>query len=168
MGNKLVFRPRGSTFLDQILNDFHRQVGGFPVSFDRVFNNIAKDFFGPEYFPTSSYPKTNLIEYEDKFVWEFTVTGLSKDDIEVGIHTDVEGNKVLIIQYKKEGNGHEDGQYRMREIRKSSFKSTIPIDNTLDADSIVSECKDGLLTISINKVEPTPSIKEEYKVIDIR
>ena len=152
-----------------LLDSFFNEVftDDFWTPFDKQFNDLARQLNSPKFLPADKgYPKVNVIEFDDKVKWEVTVTGLSKDDLEVGVKTDPEGNRALILKHEKTDGTEEDGKYRLREIRMSSFRKSFLLPETLDTDEVKTTCKDGLLTIEINKLVADKK-EEDYKLIEI-
>ncbi|HEX2936959.1 MAG TPA: Hsp20/alpha crystallin family protein [Bacteroidales bacterium] len=121
---------------------------------------LADDFFGGDllnnFFDGYSgvkAPAVNIIEGKDDFRIEVAAPGLNKEDFNIQID-----NNVLTISCEKE-NKIEDGEgkYMRREFSYSTFKRSFTLPESIDADKITAQHKDGILNITVPK-------KEEAKV----
>ena len=153
--------------IDSVFNDFFKVEP--PEPFDRLLNRLHRGFFGDELLPKGdTYPKVDIVDYADKTEYHATVVGLTKDDIEVQVKTDPNGHKTLIL---KSDNKFEDrkegGSYRYREIKRSRFLRSFPLSENLDVENTKSSVQNGLLIISIPKIEKEKEKKETYKKIEI-
>ena len=132
----------------------------FLTPFDRIFDDmfgnmfptIANDF-GEDFFLKGSYPKVNVINFDDGIEIDAAIPGMTKDDVDVEI-TD----GVLTIQGTSNQNRNvDDSQYLKREIKRSSFRRSFTLGDNLDADSITAKFDNGILTLNIPKVTPDDS-----------
>lgn len=104
----------------------------------------------------TGYPRIDVQEYNDKFILEATVPGLTKEDvkIEVAIEDDT---KYLSIcsegQKKTEASGPS---FIRKEIHKSSFRRNLALPTNVDDTKIQAAVKEGILTVTLPKRNPTP------------
>ena len=154
--------------VDNIFNDFF-SFGDTVSPIDRILNKWYSDSYGGSSvaLDNSSYPKVNIIDFKDKVRLEATVTGIPRDEIEVGIKTEADGSNYLQIKYDKKSDSELEGTYRYREIKQSKFMRSFALGDNMDPTSISSLCKDGLLTVDIPKVKEEEPIKEKYEKISI-
>ena len=157
-----ILSRRNTGSLPSLLDEFFRD--DFFAPFDRVLGPIFRDFERGLLYP-EPYPKVNVVEYPTFVKWELSVTGIPKEDIEVGVKT-LEGKNFLTINYDKKSEARDDGTYHLREIRRSSFRRVINLLNNFDVNTMKAKCDNGLLTIEINKTVATKP-KEEYRKIDV-
>ena len=89
-----------------------------------------------------------------------SLSGLRTDEIRVTI-----GDGALSIAAEKatETEGSSNG-YLLRERRAGKLHRAIRLSDTVDADSTESTYNDGILTISLTKVEDKKAKKLEIKV----
>ena len=129
----------------------------FLTPFDRIFDDmfgnmfptIANDF-GDDFFTKGSYPKVNVVNYDDGIEIDAAIPGMTKDDVDVEI-TD----GVLTIQGTSNQNRHvDDAQYLKREIKRSSFRRSFTLGDNLDSENISASFDNGILTLSIPKLVP--------------
>lgn len=129
----------------------------FLTPFDRIFDDmlgsmfptIANDF-GDDFFTKGSYPKVNVVNYDDGIEIDAAIPGMTKDDVDVEI-TD----GVLTIQGTSNQNRNvDDAQYLKREIKRSSFRRSFTLGDNLDSENVSAKFDNGILTLSIPKLVP--------------
>ena len=138
----------------------------FLTPFDKIFDQLmAKQFpnFQDEVgvsFNQGAYPKVNVYEYDDKIGIIAEIPGLDKKDVTVDVE---EG--VLTISGDKHGFTESDGAKCItRELKQSSFKRSFNLGEHLDGANVGATFKDGLLSISIPKIEPEKPKKTFVKI----
>ena len=138
----------------------------FLTPFDKMFDQIVEASFpdvtktvGVKPFAGTAYPKVNVYEYDDKIGIIAEIPGLDKDKVTV----DVE-DSVLTISGDKHGFDSDGGKCITRELKQSSFKRSFNLGEHLDGDSVTAKFKDGMLSISIPKVEPEKPKKTFIKI----
>lgn len=135
--------------------------------FDNTFGSVFSDDDATltNIFEKNSYPRVNVIEQEDKILVEAEIPGLTKDDISVTI---AHNCLVLKGEKKKSETVEQKGTYLRRELKHSSFSRCVgELSDNIDKNNIEAEFKDGVLTVTMKKIKPTPK-QEEVKVIDIK
>ncbi len=129
----------------------------FLTPFDRIFDDmlgsmfptIASDF-GDDFFTKGSYPKVNVVNYDNSIEIDAAIPGLTKDDVNVEI-TD----GVLTIQgTSAQRENVDDAQYLKREIKRSSFRRSFTLGDNLDSSNVTARFDNGILTLSIPKLVP--------------
>ena len=139
----------------------------FLTPFDKMFDNIVETQFpditksvGVKPYQGSAYPKVNVYEYDDKVGIVAEIPGLDKKQLNVEVE---EG--VLTISGDKHGIHKEDGaKVLRRELKASSFKRQFELGELLDGENISANFKDGVLSISVPKIEPTKPEKHTVKI----
>lgn len=127
---------------------------------DRLF----EDFFGsPARWAVDNAdfsPRTDIQESENEISLTFELPGMDKGDIKVSV---VDG--VLSVsgerKFKKE---EKDANYLRSEIRTGSFSRSFTLPDTVDADKISADYKDGLLLVTMAKREEVKPKEIEVKV----
>ena len=148
---------------------------GFPIidrddfltPFDKMFDQIVSTQFpeitksvGVKPYQGSAYPKVNVYEYDDKVGIVAEIPGLDKKQLEVSVE---EG--VLTISGDKHSTFESDGaKVLRRELKQSSFKRQFELGELLDGDNISANFKDGILSVSVPKVEPEKPKKHTVKI----
>ena len=147
------------------VNPNHLSRDEFLTPFDKVFDHLMEQTF-PNFkeevgvsFNQGAYPKVNVYEYGDKVGIVAEIPGLDKKNVTV----DVEDG-VLTISGDKHGFDSDGGKCITRELKQSSFKRSFNLGETLDGSNIAASFKDGLLSISIPKIEPEKPKKTFVKI----
>ena len=123
------------------------------------FPEVVKQV-GVKPYQGSAYPKVNVYEYDDKIGIVAEIPGLNKKQLNV----DVEDG-VLTISGDKHSTFEDDGaKVIRRELKQSSFKRSFELGELLDGDNIAANFKDGVLSVSIPKVEPEKPKKTYVKI----
>tara|TARA_Y100001937_G_scaffold97516_1_gene132813 strand:+ start:1854 stop:2327 length:474 start_codon:yes stop_codon:yes gene_type:complete len=139
----------------------------FLTPFDKMFDEIVSTTFpqinkqvGVNPFQGTAYPKVNVYEYDDKVGIVAEIPGLDKKQLTIEVE-----DGVLTIAGDKHGVHEEDGaKVIRRELKSSSFKRQFELGELLDGDAISANFKDGVLSVSVPKVEPTKPKKHTVKI----
>jgi HSP20 family protein len=136
----------------------------FIEPFDKMFDNVMfamfpdiRNVLGIEPFGKTSYPKVNVISFEDRIEIEAEIAGYNKDDISVFVEDDV-----LSITGKtsKAAEQTDKSVYLLRELKRSSFSRSFRLADQLDSDKIDASFNNGLLTLTIPRKKPVePEVK---------
>jgi HSP20 family protein len=135
--------------------DLYRAKDEFITPFGRLFDDLFKhqfsDFdniFGLDFFNSSSYPKVDIIEYDDHVKLEAEIIGLTEDEIKLQLNDET----LCIIGNKQNTNEDTAGKYITREIKRSSFQRSFKLDaDKLDLNDITAKYENNLLVIDIPK-----------------
>ena len=139
----------------------------FLTPFDKMFDQIIEASFpdvtksvGVKPFQGTAYPKVNVYEYDDKVGIVAEIPGLDKKQLNIEVE-----NGVLTVSGDKHGVWEEEGATVLRrELKASSFKRSFQLGELLDADRVKANFKDGILSISIPKMEPETPKKTYVKI----
>lgn len=120
-----------------------------PSLMDEFFGrDLMQNFFEDQ--TGISMPAVNVVENNDNFRIEVAAPGLEKKDFRI----DLENNLLTISSEKEERNeSQEEGKYMRREFSYSSFRRSFSLPNTVDAENIKANHKDGILSITLPKKE---------------
>jgi HSP20 family protein len=140
----------------------------FLTPFDKIFDSMVESQFpdivksvGVKPYQGSAYPKVNVYEYDDKIGIVAEIPGLNKKQLNV----DVEDG-VLTISGDKHNTFEDDGaKVIRRELKQSSFKRSFELGEMLDGENITADFKDGVLSVSIPKMEPEKPKKTFVKIL---
>lgn len=93
--------------------------------------------------------RLDIIDHDKELVVRGELPGVEKDDIEVTIM----GDRLMIEAERKfEHEGDEDAYYR-HEVGCGKLMRTIALPVTVDADNVHAELKDGILEVTLPKLE---------------
>lgn len=133
---------------NDLLSDAFKSIFDAPF-----FNNEVSD-------PTSFRPRTRITEDKDNFYINLEMPGIPKDNVKI----EVENNLLSIKGEKKVENKTEDTNLVMNEIVYGEFCRTFNLSKDIKVDGIEAEFKDGLLIVSLPKVEEAKPVVKEIKV----
>ena len=93
----------------------------------------------------------DIVQEEDKYVVRASLPGIDPGNIEVSVD-----HGVLTIKGRTEAEAEdrrEDGNYMVRERRSGSFIRSLRLPESVDADQAKPNFDNGVLTITLPKVE---------------
>ena len=139
----------------------------FLTPFDKMFDSMVESQFpevvksvGVKPYQGSAYPKVNVYEYEDKVGIVAEIPGLNKKQLNVEVE-----DGILTISGDKHSTFEDEGaKVLRRELKQSSFKRSFELGEQLDGDNINASFKDGVLSVSIPKIEPEKPKKTFVKI----
>ena len=139
----------------------------FLTPFDKMFDSMVESQFpevvksvGVKPYQGSAYPKVNVYEYDDKVGIVAEIPGLNKKQLNVEVE-----DGVLTISGDKHNTFEDEGaKVLRRELKQSSFKRSFELGEQLDGDNINASFKDGVLSVSIPKIEPETPKKTFVKI----
>ena len=139
----------------------------FLTPFDKMFDQLVSAQF-PEMTKTvgvnpmsnTAYPKVNVYEYDDKVGVVAEIPGLDKKQLNV----DVEDGILTISGDKHSAFEDEGAKVLRRELKQSSFKRSFELGDMLDGENVSANFKDGILSVSIPKIEPEKPKKHSVKI----
>ena len=139
----------------------------FLTPFDKMFDTMVESQFpevvksvGVKPYQGSAYPKVNVYEYEDKVGVVAEIPGLDKKQLDVAVE-----DGVLTISGDKHSAFEDDGaKVIRRELKQSSFKRSFELGDQLDGENVSAKFKDGILSVSIPKIEPEVPKKHSVKI----
>ena len=139
----------------------------FLTPFDKMFDSMVESQFpevvksvGVKPYQGSAYPKVNVYEYDDKVGIVAEIPGLNKKQLNVEVE-----DGVLTISGDKHSTFEDEGaKVLRRELKQSSFKRSFELGEQLDGDNIDANFKDGVLSVSIPKIEPEKPKKTSVKI----
>ena len=139
----------------------------FLTPFDKMFDTMVESQFpevvksvGVKPYQGSAYPKVNVYEYDDKVGVVAEIPGLDKKQLDVAVE-----DGVLTISGDKHSAFEDDGaKVIRRELKQSSFKRSFELGDMLDGENISAIFKDGILSVSIPKIEPEVPKKHSVKI----
>ena len=121
-----------------------------------LFDNIEKTHFGLNREYSGDVPSVNIIENEKDFLIELAAPGKSKSDFKIGLE-----NQVLTISSEvNDENEEEKKNYTRREFVYNSFTRSFTLPKNIMHEKITADYKDGILRITLPKMEETKLIKE--------
>lgn len=132
----------------------------FPMLFNEVFNNV-NDGWNQNY---ARDPQINISENVKNFKIEFSVPGLSKEDLNLTIDTDnnlvVEMDRTKNVGQNKVTDDKSDKYHYLRkDFSLAHFKESISLPENIHRDQITAKVENGILRILLPKVTPEEQAK---------
>jgi len=119
------------------------------------------DFPSNMFASFSSSPRVDVYQTKENVIMKAEIPGVSKDDLNLFID---ESTIRLDGQFKRENELKDENVYRT-ERYYGSFSRTIPLPAEVKPEQAKAEYKDGILSITVPKLEPT---KTKSRRIDIQ
>ncbi len=124
------------------------------------FGLLFDEDFGISVTPSAGFPMVNMYEQDNNLVIEAQLPGFSPDDVDVSI----EEGAVKISGSKKVAKEDKDKRYYIKEITMQAFSRTIPLPKEVDVKKAEASFKDGVLVITLPKVEEKKALKIPIKI----
>jgi len=125
---------------------------------NRLFNETMGRFMGEEGLRAGAWvPAVDIYETEQNIVLKAELPGVDPKDVEATVH---EGTLYLKGERKFEKEVKEESYHHV-ERSHGSFARSFELPASVDADKVLAEFKDGVLTLTMPK-------KEEGKAKKIR
>jgi len=133
------------------------------VGFDNVFEHFER-MFNDDFFnvPTVNYPPYNIVKTgANEYNVEVALAGFSRDDVSVEF---AEGILTIKSKDRTESNKKdEDGNIIHKGISKRYFSKSFTVSDDVEIKG--AELKDGLLTVSMERIVPE---SKKARVIEIK
>ena len=127
----------------------------------RFFSNVLDNLFEfPTWeFPSIMHPVHDVIENEKEFVVEFALAGVKKEDITVNSE-----NGVLTITAERKEV--KDLNYNHKESFTGKYLKSFTLPDDVNADNINASLVDGILSVSIPKIEKNTKLSKKQIAIN--
>lgn len=129
---------------------------------DQLLDEAMNSMFGVSSFNKASFPKVDVLEYDDRFVLEADVAGLAKEDVSV----DLEGD-VLTIRGGKRQQSETDknARYVYREIKRSNFVRSFVVGDIVDKANIKADFQNGSLKVTLPRAKAEDQKPQRIKLL---
>lgn len=105
-------------------------------------------------------PELELHEHDGEFVVRADLPGMRKEDVDV----EVVGQTLVIRGERTQGCESEENGWHHSECRYGRFVRSVPLPESVDAEQIRAEFRDGILELRM----PAPDRKESRRKIQVR
>jgi HSP20 family protein len=110
---------------------------------------------------TSNYiPKVRISEDKDNFHISMEIPGIAKEDVKLS----VENNVLSVTGVKKETKKTEETNLIINEVYTGEFSRNFNLSNDIKIDAIDAEYKDGVLNITLPKVEEAKPVVKQINI----
>lgn len=120
------------------------------------YQNLSpfREFFGDDLVPDRMTGGTDLAmdvyEKDGDIIAKLNLPGIDPDDVDINL----DKNRLTVSgEYSSEKKEGDDKQYSYRERRFGSFSRSVRLPAQVDDESTEANYEDGVLTISMPKVE---------------
>ena len=132
---------------------------------DRVFDNFRREFERT----VSSFPALNLppmpmasmscdvLDEGDRYVIHAEMPGVEKKDVKLN----ASDNSVEISAEHKEESEEKKKDYLRKERKAVSYYRRLPLPEKVDSSKAQAKLNNGVLTVEIPKITPTPKSKSK-------
>jgi len=103
-------------------------------------------------------PRADVIETNSQYIVHIDLPGIKKEDVTISVL-----NGIVSVTAKNKIEKVKDGEYVVSERSRETITRTFQIDPDVDSSAITAELKNGVLTITIPKLE-----KAKIKQIQIK
>jgi HSP20 family protein len=127
------------------------------AAIDRVFDDVFRDVmpsFNTGFNPNAM--RVNIAEDEKNIYIEAELAGLKKEDVKVTIEDGV----LTIRGERKQETEEKKKNYHRVERVFGSFSRSFTLGENVDKDNIDAKYEDGVLHLTLPKVEPVKNVKE--------
>jgi HSP20 family protein len=117
---------------------------------------------GVGFFEKQSYPRVDVVDYNDRVEILAEIPGLSKEDVSVDVQENVltiSGQKI-----KKIDDREFTGKYIRRELKHSNFKRSFTLGDQIDRRNPSAKFENGLLRVTLSKIKPTIPETKKIKI----
>lgn len=136
----------------------------FDSNWTRDIDRMFTDFFSVPTLVDNQdsefVPRVNIKDTKDNVILSFELPGMEKKDIKVVVK-----DSNLIVSGQREFKSEEKGDTYIRsEIRTGKFCRSFSLPETVNAESVSADYKNGILEIQLAKLEEVKPKEIEVKV----
>jgi HSP20 family protein len=106
-------------------------------------------------------PDVDVTETDTELCITAELPGMEEKDVEI----ELSGSQLTVRGEKKEEREETKKDYHVSERRYGSFRRTLQVPDTIDAEKISAEMKNGVLTVVLPKTEEAKSKARKISVI---
>jgi HSP20 family protein len=118
--------------------------------FGRLFREAFSPGLGEDELSTRTWaPPVDIYENGDNLVLKAELAGINPDDVEIR----VEDNTLYLKGERKFEKEVKEQNYHRVERSYGTFTRSFALPNTVDADKVAANYKDGVLTLTMPKKE---------------
>jgi HSP20 family protein len=133
---------------------------------DRLFDSFKSNFDDLFWNPTTALaertPPMDIADLGDKYEMHVEMPGIPKDNINI----EVTSNNIEISAEHKEQKDDKGKDWIRRERSSTSFYRCLEVPEELKTDKVDAELRDGILRLTLPKLEPKE--KQKSKKIKIK
>ena len=104
-------------------------------------------------------PAVDLVDRDDEFVATVDLPGFERGDVDVR----VTGRELRVEAEREATDDDETERYVRRERRRRSVRRSIRLPDDVDTEGVEARIGNGVLTVTLPKVEPEPAREVEIE-----
>jgi HSP20 family molecular chaperone IbpA len=142
-----------------------------------LFNEISKEIdgafneiFGSNFFTGlnkhKGYPLMDAIRTGDKLILQYTVPGVSKNNVKAEITEDESGRLLTVSGILNDLYVYDENSYQIRELSKQEFRRVIRLPEDVIEEDPVVIMENGILTLTF-KLKKLEENKPKTKKLNI-
>jgi HSP20 family protein len=136
------------------------QVPSFTSLRDEM-NQLFDEFWRRRpFFEAGWCPELDMAETSENIIIKVEIPGLDPKDIDISIS----GDTLTLKGEKKEEKKENDRYYHRVERRYGVFTRSVVLPESVDTENVKAECKNGILEVTLPKVEKAKPKKIAVKV----
>jgi HSP20 family protein len=134
--------------------------------FNKLFNTFNRRFgfddstMNEELENAVWSPLTDISESKDQYILKMDLPGVSKENLKLSFHD----GELIISGERKQEKEDKDSKYHRIERTYGKYFRSFTLPQTIQADKINAEFKDGQLTVTVPKSEEAKPKELEIKV----
>ncbi len=134
---------------------------GIQRDINRLFDNFFRGGVqGDETFNSYWTPAVDIAEQENEYLVKMELPGVNKEDVKISL----ESNILTIRGEKKQEKEEKDKSLHRVERSYGSFQRSFTLPTTVKSDKIDAVYKDGVLSVTLPKMEEAKPKQIEVKV----
>ena len=137
-----------------------------PTSAVTGMEDFFNDIFGDGTF-SRKIPPVDVYETEKAYVIEAEVAGYKQEEISLSVDKHVLTISATVLKKAEnveEDEKKEEKKYVLKEISRPTFSRSFTLPEDVNEEAIEAETKDGLLSVTIPKMERVQKGKIEIKI----
>ena len=127
---------------------------------NKMFDSFSRGVDEPTLPNGNWMPAVDVAEEDNKYVVKIELPGVNKDDVKITLESSI----LTIRGEKKAEKETKEKNYHRMERSYGSFLRSFNLPTTVKNDKIDAEYRDGILTITLPKVEEAKPKQIEVKV----
>ena len=108
-----------------------------------------------------SYPPVNVQELDDRYEIFLVAPGLEREDFDISL---VENVMTISVDKKETSEKDEGGTWKRKEFSAGGFRRKFELNEKIDLDSIKAKYGDGILQVTLSKLEGSETFRKEIFV----
>ena len=120
--------------------------------FSKEFDMVSNQVFGAPFFKGvnkhKGYPLVDAIRDKEGLTLQYTVPGVRRDDLNVEIIDDPDGNLLVVSGKLSDDYVYNDEYYQIKELSKQEFRRIVRLPDDVDTETEpVVALRDGILMV---------------------